>query len=226
VFTDRKYLVARRWSNRELRRIAPLFRGDVVNVSGWDDRDKEGGHYRSYFSSCSSYCRTNYGGFRGFQGNPGEISLDLTAELAEELKRAFDVVFNHTTLEHIFEVRKAFSNLCAMSRDTVIVVVPFSQIQHESESYGDYWRFTPTCIRKLFEENGLTGIYEAVNPDKNAAVYLLCVGSRFPDRYVGLMPLGRHIRDAGRLIGARAVNDVVDIGRAVWSTLMTRSTGE
>jgi hypothetical protein len=31
---------SRNWSNMELRRYGHLLTGDVINVSGWDDRDK------------------------------------------------------------------------------------------------------------------------------------------------------------------------------------------
>lgn len=202
MLTDRKYILARHWSNRELRRLAPLFTGAVVNVSGWDDRDKQGSHYAKYFSGATSYQRTNYNGFRGFQGEPGEIALDLTAPLADELKGRFDVVYNHTTLEHIFEVDTAFANLCALTRDVVIVVVPFSQVQHESESYGDYWRFTPSCMRKLFEKNGLTVVYESESPDKDAAIYLLYIAARHPERHVKVLPRHKPIKLAGTWIGA------------------------
>lgn len=200
--TDRKYLLARYWSNRELRRVAPKLAGDVVNVSGWDDRDKQGGHYEQYFSAATSYHRTNYGGFRGFQGDSGEIKLDLTEDLPEELHGRFDVVFNHTVLEHIFDVNKAFANLCRMSRDAVVIVVPFSQVQHESESYGDYWRFTPTCLRRLFEVNGMEVIYESESPHRDAAIYLLFVASRQPERHRVDFPAVRHIKTAGRWLGA------------------------
>lgn len=113
-------------------------------------------------------------------------------------------MFNHTTLEHVFEVRKAFANLCAMSRDVVIVVVPFSQVQHESESYGDFWRFTPTCLRQLFEENGMTVIYEAESPYRHASIYLVFVAARHPERHTGRtgrIPRFRKIRAAGNWIG-------------------------
>jgi hypothetical protein len=185
----------------ELRKIGPCFRGDVVNVSAWDDRDKDGGHYRDYFSNAGSYSYTNYGGFRGFQGTSNEYLLDLTGEVPEGLRRRFDVAFNHTTLEHIFDVRKAFANLCELSKDIVVVVVPFAQVQHESDDWKDFWRFTPTCLRRLCEENGLTVIYEAESPYRNSAVYLLCVGSRHPDRWQGRLPRHEPIRDAGRWIG-------------------------
>lgn len=46
MLTDRKHIIVRKWSNRVLERLAPAFSGEVVNVSGWDDRDKEGKCYR------------------------------------------------------------------------------------------------------------------------------------------------------------------------------------
>lgn len=201
MLIDRKHIIVRKWSNRVLAEVAPLFEGDVVNVSGWDDRDKEGRHYRDYFVRAASYARTNFGGHRGFQGEPGEIQLDLCEKLPPDLQGRFDVVFNHTTLEHIFDVQTAFANLCAMSRDVVIVVVPFSQVQHESDSYGDFWRFTPTCLRRLFEVNGMEVIFEAESPHKRASIYLLFIGSRHPDRHAHKLPEFRKIRTAGKWIG-------------------------
>jgi hypothetical protein len=90
--------------------------------------------------------------------------------LPQELVERFDVVFCHTVFEHIFEISKAFEKFCAMSKDVAIAIVPFAQVQHEEkESYMDYWRFTPTCPRKLFEANGMTSVYESITPRKSAA---------------------------------------------------------
>ncbi|HMR77731.1 MAG TPA: hypothetical protein PKD61_21630 [Polyangiaceae bacterium] len=205
MLIDKKFLAARYWSNQEIAKLAPLFDGSVVNVSGWDDRDKQGSRYREYFTNASEYHRTNYTGHRGFAGDADEVELDLTSELPRELSRRYDVVFNHTTLEHIYEVRTAFANMCAMSRDVVIVVVPFSQVQHESDSYGDYWRFTPSCMRKLMDENGLEVIYESESPVRNAAIYLMCVGARNPDKHRRRMPRHETIRAAGNWIGASLI---------------------
>ena len=120
-----------------------MLRGAVVNVSGSDDRDKEGGHYRDYFSDASSYTITNHAGVKGATGCADEIPLDLSEPLDRQLIGRFHVVFNHTTLEYLYEARAVFRNLCDLSRDVVVVVVPFAQVTHWSESYGDYWRFTP-----------------------------------------------------------------------------------
>lgn len=198
---DRRFRLPRNWSNCELRTIGSLFTGDVVNVSAWEDRDKQGGCYKDYFPNARSYSYTNYGGYRGLQGMDAELSLDLTGDVPEELRQRFDVVFNHTTLEHIFDVQKAFANLCALSRDVVVVIVPFAQVQHESDDWKDYWRFTPSCVRRLYEANGLTIVYESHSPSKNAAVYLLSVGTRNAERWRARFPEQAPQREVGAWIG-------------------------
>src|SRR5215211_5516257 len=101
---DRIHRLPRMWSNEQLAAIAPLFTGDVVNVSAWQDSDKEEKHYREYFVNAKSYSVTNYKAeFRGLQNVENEIYLDLEADLPPELAERWDVVFNHTTLEHVYE---------------------------------------------------------------------------------------------------------------------------
>lgn len=202
MLTDKQFRIARLWSNRELRKVAAFFRGDIVNVSAWDDRDKEGGFYKDYFTKASHYYCTNYTGIRGYQQRENEYFLDLSKDLPEELRGRFDVAFNHTTLEHIFDTQKAFANICNTSKDIVIIVVPFLQAQHETESYKDYWRFTPSSMRKMFQENGLEVIYEAESKCRKAAVYLLFVGSRHPERWKRQMPRFKPINKAGNWIGS------------------------
>lgn len=198
---DRKFRIARVWSNQELRKIAPLLSGDIVNISAWDDRDKEGGYYKDYFTQKQQYYYTNFYGEKGIQGKENEYFLDLTQELPDELKQTFDVVFNHTTLEHVFDVRKAFQNLCLASKDIAIVVVPFCQQQHYNDTFQDFWRFTPICLRYLFKENGFEVVYEAQSPYENAAIYLLFVGSRYPEKWKHAMPEYQKIGECGEWIG-------------------------
>lgn len=201
---DRQFRRARRWSNAQLRQIAPLCGGRVVNVSAGDDDDKEGSTYDRYFSAATTYTLTNiHAAFRGFQGRPNEIPLDLTDPLPPGLAGSFDVVFNHTTLEHVFDVRTAFRTLCELSADLVIIVVPFAQVQHENVGYQDFWRFTPTCLRALYAENGLDVVYEAANNEFNASVYLLIVGSRHADRWHGRFPGWQPLDKAASWIGSR-----------------------
>jgi hypothetical protein len=116
-----------------------------------------------------------------------EIYLDLECELPVELIGKFDVVFNHTTLEHIFDVNTAFSNLCQMSKDVVIVIVPFLQEQHGE--YGDYWRFTPWALKRMFLANGLTPAYISANDDKTDAIYVFAVGVKSQESVAWLSAL-------------------------------------
>lgn len=185
---ERKFRLPRVWSNLELKKLSGFFSGDVVNVSAWKDEDKEGRFYRDYFSNAQSYSITNYGGYRGASDVHSDVHLDLEEDLPNELIGKFDVVFNHTTLEHVFDIKKAFFNLCSMSRDIVIVVVPFAQEQHEHENIKDFWRFTPTALRYLFRDNGFHTVYEAANHDVNAGIYIMMIGSRYPDKWSGTLP--------------------------------------
>ncbi len=201
--TDRRFRLARIWSNRELKKISGLFDGAVVNVSAKEDIDKEGSTYRQYFNNASDYWLTNLDAApdHGFQGRANEILLDLTQPLKSELDRKFDVVFNHTTLEHIFDIRTAFHNLCSLSKDVVILVLPFCQTEHETSSYRDYWRLAPSCIRELFSEEGFTTVYESANNDFNAAVYTFFVATRHPESWRSRMPAHTPIETAGRWVG-------------------------
>lgn len=174
---------ARLWSNEELRQFAPLFTGDVLNVSAWRDEDKEGKLYSEYFSSANRYFTSNYPGWRGNEADAHtDFMIDLEESLPDELESSFDVIFNHTTLEHIYEVRCAFENLCRLSRDIVIIVVPFIQHLHGPPD-GDFWRFSPYCLRRLFGDNGYNCIYESYGPEDGGVKYLFSVGSTQPERW-------------------------------------------
>jgi len=182
LLPDRVYRLPRRWSNRELERCAHLFRGDVVNVSAWKDMDKQGRYYRDYFCNANSYTITNYKPeAQGLQGSDGEIFLDLEEDLPKDLRRRFDVVFNHTTLEHVYRVQKAFKNLCDMTRDVVIIVLPFLQQYHSS--YGDYWRFTPLAVKTMCDENGFSVVYQSFNSQRKSSVYTFTIASRLAEKW-------------------------------------------
>lgn len=174
--------------------VAPLFDGDVVNVSAWRDEDKAGRHYRDYFSNARSYTLTNFrSDMRGHQGGANEIFLDLELPLPSRLRAAFDVVFNHTTLEHIYDFRRAFENLCEMSREAVIVVVPWLQPYHST--YGDYWRFSPVAIARMLVERGLTPAHIAWNRNAQASIYVFAIGVRTPARWRGAFAFDFDPRD-------------------------------
>lgn len=197
LLVDRRFRLARLWSNDVLRRIGPLAAGEIVNVSAWEDADKEGERYRDYFPNASHYFTTNYGGFRG-GGIDDTFLLDLEAPLPDELKGRFDVVFNHTTLEHIFDVFRAVENLCSMTRDAVIIVVPAVQQEHWSESFSDYWRFTTRGLKALLQRNGLEVMLLVSSPYRNAAIYHLILASRQPERWRDHLPALPYSANEGR----------------------------
>jgi len=168
-------LKCRLWSNDELKKFASSYVGDVLHVSAWKDEDKQGGFYKDYFNNAKSYTITNYVGERGIQGN--EIELDLL-NIPESMVGKYNVVFNHTTLEHIFDARTAHKNLCRLSNDIVIIVVPKSQETHSTDSYGDYWRFTEQGLSAMFKENGFTVEYMSEGGGMDG-IYLFCIAKKY-----------------------------------------------
>jgi len=201
---SRRSRLVRVWSNDEIRRIAPLITGAVVNVSAWRDEDKEGGHYRDYFERASSYQCTNKGGHRG-EALPNDFVLDLEAPLPSELHQRFDLVLNHTTLEHVYDARTAFATLCALSRNALLVVVPFSQAEHGSTDFGDYWRFTAQGLETLCQENGLEVVHVAESPFRRSAIYLVLFASRHGDAWRAQLPWATTRGSAGQWIGSPTV---------------------
>lgn len=174
----------RGWSNRQLREWGALCKGAIINVSGWKDEDKEGGFYRDYFPEKTSYSISNIEGVCGLSGKKNEFYLNLENGLPEEYEQKFDVVFNHTVLEHVFDIRKAVANLCALSKDLVILVVPFIQPMHwEPGSFEDYWRPTPFALNNLLKENGFKIIHYRDNDNPVNNVYMFFVASCDPEKW-------------------------------------------
>jgi hypothetical protein len=172
---------ARVWSNEEIARIAPHVTGRVVNVSAWNDEDKQGRVYRSYFSGASSYETTNYEGWRGAGAATDDV-LDLQSAAPDELVNRYDLVFNHTTLEHLFDIHQGFRTIASMSSDALLVVVPFMQHLHGPED-GDFWRPSPYAMRRFHADAGFTILREAAGPDGGNIRYLFYFASRFPERW-------------------------------------------
>lgn len=184
----------RHWSNEELRMLAPLYSGAVINVSAGDDSDKSGGVYRDYFLNCSSYWKSNYQSVDEAAGD--EVRLDLAEDLSghPELIQGFDVVFTHTVLEHVYEVHRAVENLCLISRDTVITVVPALQAYHHEEHiYKDFWRFTPFTLIRLFGHHGFKTVYLNWNTAAVGNIYLLHVASKHPQKWEGKLSIPAHV---------------------------------
>jgi len=169
-----KFRAARIWSNGELMQFSNLFMGTICNVSGAGDADKEGRYYRNYFINSSKYLITNL-----HKDEQTDFVLDLEVELHKDLVGICDCVFNHTVLEHVYECRRGFANLCTISRDVVIVVVPYIQQIHGG-GYKDFWRFTPDTMQHMYDENGLKLRYCSANGAERTSIYLFCIGYRDP----------------------------------------------
>ncbi|NLI83013.1 MAG: hypothetical protein GX443_15190 [Deltaproteobacteria bacterium] len=170
------------WSNGELRRLGHLFQGDVINVSGGKDSDKEGHLYRDYFPNASSYRVSNHLPLKGAPRD--QLILDLEWErLPESFEGRFDVVFTHTVLEHVYRMDRALENLCRLSRDIVLTVVPFIQSFHCGKTYGDYWRFSPTAICRLLKDRGLETLYLTWNDHPLGNLYIFHVASKCPEKW-------------------------------------------
>lgn len=190
--------IPRFWSNDELKKFAFMFEGRVVNVSAWEDKDKQGSEYSRYFSNSAEYWVTNYkSDMRGLSGLNNELYLDLEAELPDDLSERFDAVFNHTTLEHVFNLHQAVDNLVKMSKDILILVVPVMQQVHVAPTsgsvynseYGDFWRFTPQAIERLLRERGMTVCYMSFNTHRLASVYAFCIATKNPEKWVDSFPM-------------------------------------
>src|SRR6185503_3699751 len=114
---DKKFRIARVWSNAELEKISSLLDGKIINVSAGENVDKEGSTYDKYFIHAKEFWTSNYspGSYRGYKGHDKELLIDLESDLPEALYQNFNVVMNHTALEHVFNIFKAFENLCKLS---------------------------------------------------------------------------------------------------------------
>jgi len=190
--------IPRAWTNRELQKIGTLLSGSILNCSGWCDEDKQGRCYRDYFPRATEYhvsmreIRVYEGKDKSIRKQP-DVAIDLERALSPSLEGCYDVVICHTVLEHVFDIFTAFRNLAALSRDIVIVAVPWCQRVHESslqnDSYYDYWRISPSALKELFGRNGLSLIYINGNWDFHASTYYLAVGSKQPDSHKDIMHL-------------------------------------
>lgn len=170
------------WSNRELSTFGHLFHGTVINISGGNDMDKQGRLYRDYFPNAESYDISNHKPLASSSEN--ELILDLESQqLPAGLAGRFDVVFTHTVLEHVYHIDQAIDNLCGLSRDILISVVPFIQSFHCGKTFSDYWRFSPHAVCRLFEDRGFATVYLTWNDNPLGNIYIFHIASRNPESW-------------------------------------------
>lgn len=74
----------------------------------------------------------------------------------------FDLVIMTQTLEHIWDYKKALSEIYRITKKYAIVDCPFAVEFHVEEvrrekdwrNWDDYWRFTPATLNRLLKEAG------------------------------------------------------------------------
>ena len=194
----------REFSNAILKYYAPLFDGKIINVSGWKDGDFESGVYKSYFTNATTYSVSNAPtSSKGVGSLESEIEIDLSIPISDSEKRQFDIVFNHTTLEHIFEIETAFKNLCDLSNEVVILVVPTLQQIHFNEGYGDYNRLTPMGVVKYFEKNDFEVLVLQSNEQQFSPIYCFAIAARRGSKYIGVIEKTLDFSMGGELYGSK-----------------------
>ena len=70
------------------------------------------------------------------------------------------------TLEHIWDFRKAISELYRITKEKLIIDCPFGLAFHRDivrddvkwQEWDDYWRFTPAAMNRLLKEVGFKHI--------------------------------------------------------------------
>lgn len=165
-----------------------------------------GGVYRDYFTHKRSYAVTNvpragkgFGSISG--GDVKEIPLDLEGVPPKQLEGKFDVVLNICTLEHVRDIETAFSNLCRMSRDAVILVVPAIQQIHVSD-YGDYWRMTTLGVAKMFQKHGYVPLVIRANDQPFRPIFVFAIAVRDLKKYEGKLPPSLDLEMGAALYGS------------------------
>lgn len=158
--------VSRTEGNVLLRVWCDLVTGSVLSVGSGEDKDKEGGRYRSYFANASSYTTSDI--------VPGsDLTLDIR-KMPEVRAGAYGAVFCHSVLEHVDEPWAALREISRILAPggVLILGVPFQYGIHRAPH--DYWRFTEYGVRYMLSTVAELQVDDVVGvdgPPGLAAVY-------------------------------------------------------
>jgi SAM-dependent methyltransferase len=135
----------RRETNCWLRAHAAAITGDVISLGSGSDSDKEGRHYRDYFTRATSYTTADLNSERG-----ADLQIDIRA-MPHVSDAAYDAVLCNSVLEHVDNYRSGLAEITRVLKPGGILLlnVPFRQALH-LEPY-DFWRFTSHGLRYLLE---------------------------------------------------------------------------
>ena len=89
---------------------------------------------------------------------------DITADICDSglEDESFDMVIMTQTLEHIWDYKKALSEIYRITKEYAIIDCPFMFPFHcdrmrsgdSWENWDDFWRFTPVALKRLLGEVG------------------------------------------------------------------------
>lgn len=131
----------RKQSNAILKAWCADVTGDVLSIGSGGDIDKQGRHYRDYFTKASKYVTSDV--------VPGcDLVVDVR-DMREIPSASFDAVFCSGVLEHVDDCHKAVREIWrVLKADGLLLVgVPFKQPNHRAPN--DFWRFTGDGLRYL-----------------------------------------------------------------------------
>jgi hypothetical protein len=88
--------------------------------------------------------------------------------------------------------------------------VPFLQQAHAD--YGDYWRFTPMALIRMFEDEKMNMLYINANEKKNTSVYIFAVACKSnPEKWNSLFDVPdnklKELRTHSHFIGKNAITN-------------------
>lgn len=137
----------RKETNIWLRDHASGIRGAVLSIGSGTDENGEGGKYRDYFKSSSSYTTSDFG---------GEFHCDLILDIRsmpQVQDKSFDCVFCNSVLEHVDDTQSALKEITRILKPGGILLLglPFRQPLHKAPH--DYWRFTEEGIGFLLHSD-------------------------------------------------------------------------
>ena len=152
---------SRKASNALLRQWAAEVTGHVLSIGSGTDEDKQGGHYRDYFSKAESYTTSE-------PGPSPHCDRVLDVRELEIDGQSVDAILCFGVLEHVDYVQEATDSCYRALKHGGLFLAgfPFNQPQHRAPQ--DFWRFTEFGIRfllrRLFDIEELHAIGDPAYP--------------------------------------------------------------
>lgn len=149
--------------------------------------------------------QVGFSDLRGFFPGKRYIGCDMRAGIGvdqvEDLEKGLTIptgaastVLSFDTLEHVFDVTRAVSEMARILRndDGLLIISSVFQWPIHAHPY-DYWRFTPECFRRLL--SGFDAVLTGAQGDPENPVSIIGIGvktadcARWKSRFDGLTGL-------------------------------------